>query len=330
LILAGDIGGTKTNLGLFDVQGKELKLIEERSFPSKNYTDLQSILDVFLAGQNKQIQSACFGIACPMSNGYCETTNLPWVVDTRELKRKLNVDVGLINDVEATAYGVLALRKDSFATLNEGHAEPQGTIGIIAAGTGLGEAALVWTGQAYRALASEGGHADFSPRNELELELCRSLFSDHDHVSYERVLSGPGLFTIYKFLKEDKDRVEPEWLAQRLAKEDPSAVVSEAGLEGKSDLCTEALDLFASFYGAEAGNLALKFMAKGGIYLGGGIAPKILKKLKDGTFMKAFLNKGRLSSTLLSIPVHVILEQKTALYGAAHYGRIGVHEPIMR
>jgi len=320
-VLAGDIGGTKVNLGIFVSQKNGVKLVREESFTSKNYPDLESILDEFLAGNRLKIASVCFGVAGPVVNGCSQTTNLPWIVRERELRRRLNLKtVSLVNDLKATAYGIAALPEESYAVLNKGRAQIHGTIGILAAGTGLGQATLVWDGRNYCALASEGGHADFAPTSVLELELCRYLLKKFGHVSYERVLSGPGLLTLHRFLRDTQGGKEPDWFVDRLATEDPNAVIAETGLDGSVDSCVKALDLFASIYGAEAGNVALHVLADGGIYLAGGIAPKILPKLKDGTFIKAFLHKGRLSDYLSRIPVRVVLEQKTALYGAASHG----------
>lgn len=320
MILAGDIGGTKTNLGLFESRDGDATLVRQRSFPSTDYPGLGEILKEFLARETAGIANACFGVAGPVAEGRCEATNLPWVVDVRSLQRALDLkSVGLINDLEAMAYGIQTLPSNTFAVLNAGHLQPQGNIAVIAAGTGLGEAMLLWDGQRHRAIASEGGHADFAPRNALELELCRFLLHLSDHVSYERVLSGPGLANIYRFLKETGRGEEPNWLRDQLATGDAGAVISENALSGRSKLCAKALDLFVSIYGAEAGNLALKCVATGGVYLGGGIAPKILQKLQDSAFMKAFTGKGRLSTLLSRIPVRVILEENVALYGAAHY-----------
>ena len=225
----------------------------------------------------------------------------------------------LINDMEATAYGIGALPKKAFAVLNPGKPEPKGNIAVIAAGTGLGEGMLIWDGHHYRAVASEGGHADFAPCNMLELELCKYLLKKYGHSSYERVLSGPGLLNIYDFLKSTNFAKEPSWLKEEMNQENPSSVITKNALNGRNKLCVKTLDLFCAIYGAEASNLALKVLALGGVYLGGGIAPKVLSKLQDGVFKKAFLEKGRFSDFLSKIPVHVILEEKTALHGAAVY-----------
>jgi len=318
MILAGDIGGTNTRLGLFKIDGKRLTAAVEGVFVSRDHKSLEEIVAAFVSQHGLTVEHACFGVAGPVRNGRCEGVNLPWVADERELARALGLEaVGLINDLEATGYGISALEASDFLVLNEGAPGASGNAAIIAAGTGLGEAGLYWNGADYLPIASEGGHADFAPRNALEIELLRYLQARFTHVSWERVVSGPGLFNIYKFLRDPGRGEEPDWLANAIRDRDAAAVISEAALEGRSPLCAQALDLFVSFYGAEAGNLALKFLAAGGIFVGGGIAPRIIGKLKDSTFMSAFVSKGRLNSLLEAIPVRVILNDKAALLGAA-------------
>ena len=320
LILAGDIGATKTNLGYFELNKGILKSKEISSFPNKDYQNLKSILKEFMKDHHEDLDGACFGIAGPINQGICKVTNLPWVIDQKVLKRLLKMkNVFLINDMESTANGIQVLPKEAFAILNHGIPEPKGNIAVIAAGTGLGEGMLLWDGKGYRAEGSEGGHADFAPCNKEELELCRYLFDKFGHSSYERVLSGPGLLNIYDFLKKRNLGEEPAWLKKELAQSDQGYVITQNADKGLSKLCVKTMDLFCAIYGAEADNLALKILARGGVYLGGGIAPKILNKLQDGTFKKSFLNKGRFSKFLSKIPVYVILEEKTALYGAAMY-----------
>jgi glucokinase len=315
MILAGDIGGTNTRLALFQSHYKPEKL---EVFPSAQYPGLEDIVAKFVAQTGAKVTSACFGIAGPVSNGVSKTPNLSWVVDSGIVAGKLGLQkVGLINDLEANAWGIAVLQPSDFVTLNEGAGRGHGNCALISAGTGLGEAGLLAEGNGYRPFASEGGHGDFAPRNELEMDLLRYLFGSWPRVSYERVLSGPGLFHIYKFLRDTGRAAEPAWLAERIAKENPSAVIGENAQSGAAEICVQALDIFASLYGAEAGNLALKMMATGGMYLGGGIAPKIVGKLKDGTFMKAFVDKGRLNALMEAIPVRVIMNDKTALLGAA-------------
>lgn len=329
-VLAGDIGGTKTILALFTGEKEGMRLIREAVYPSPLYRDLEAVLKEFLQGNEIPPRRACFGVAGPVLQGRSETTNLPWIVDAGEISRLFAIpSVALLNDLEATAYGVLALTEEDCFILNKGKPEAspsetgaRGNKAVISAGTGLGEVILFWNGSAYQPSASEGGHSDFAPRAPLQVALLEFLWREYPSVSYERILSGPGLFNIYRFLMESGHGEEPSWLAERLAGEDPAAVISEVALRGVDDLCVKALDFFVSVYGAEAGNLALKALATGGIYLGGGIAPKILEKLRDGTFMRAFVDKGRFCDLMRWTPVRVILNEKVPLLGAAHYARL--------
>jgi glucokinase len=331
MILAGDIGGTKTNLAIFTIEGDHPSPVVESTLTSKDYGGLEDLVRQFLDEATShhpwvtidQISRACFGVAGPVVDDRSEATNLPWVIDAKGLERTLRLKrVSVINDLVATAYGIPALKPEEVFVLNEGRSHPGGNMALIAAGTGLGEAILFWDGEVYRTVASEGGHADLAPRNALEIELLQNLLSQFHRVSYERVLSGPGIFNIYSFLKQAGYGQEPSWLAEKFQGQDPSAVITEAAMRGESDLCVRTLHLFVSLYGAEAGNLALKALATGGVYIGGGIAPKILDQLKDGTFMAAFTDKGRLSPVLEATPVRVILNPKTALYGAARCARL--------
>lgn len=318
MVLAGDIGGTKTNLGLF-VMGKKrpvLKVIE--THPSRQAPDLASIVEKFLGTHNVSIASACFGVAGPVKNGRCRTTNLPWDVSERKLKNRFGFRrVRLINDLTATAYAIPLLTGRELFSLNQGRKSKGENLGLIAPGTGLGMALLVWNDGNYMPVPSEGGHSDFAPQNKAELALWQYLHVRVGHVSVERVLSGPGLFIIYCWLKFTGQESEPAWLADRMNQDDPSKVISEAALTEKEPLCVKALDLFVSILGATAGNLALTGLTRGGIYLGGGIAPKILPKLQEGLFMTAFVNKGRFRPLLEVMPVRVILNDKAALFGAA-------------
>jgi glucokinase len=281
------------------------------------------VVNDFLAGAkpSETVTSACFGVPGPVRNGRLKLTNLPWLLDSRDLSRDLNIDhVFLINDLEANGYGVPELPPDQIYTLSAGDPSVVGNRGLIAAGTGLGEAILVWDGKRHLPLASEGGHADFAPRSEEEIDLLRYLWRTlNGRVSYERVVSGLGLANIYSFLRDEKGMPEPAWLKERMATEDPNAVIGEAAEAGTSELCAHTLDLFISAYGAEAGNLALKVLAVGGLYVGGGIAPKVIKTIAKGEFMRAFTDKGRLSALLEQTPVHIILESRAALIGAASY-----------
>ncbi len=319
MILAGDVGGTKTALALFELRDGALVLMREAVLPSHEFPTLEDAVARFLAdGAGSAIEAACFGVAGPVVDGRSVTTNLPWQLDEATLRASIPARrVRLLNDLEATGYGVLALPPAALEPLQRGLARP-GNRGLIAAGTGLGEGLLIWDGRRHLVVASEGGHADFAPRTDLEMELLGFLRKELGRVSYERVLSGPGLFNIYRFLRDTGDTPEPSWLSERIKRDDPSAVVSEIGLAGGHPLCVQALDLFASIYGAEAGNLALKALAVGGVFVGGGIAPKIRAKLADGTFVTAFCDKGRLTELMASIPVSLVLESRAALLGAAH------------
>src|SRR3990172_6395817 len=275
LVLAGDIGGTKTNLALFSLQGEKLRAEKFQGFPSKRHSGLVPVLLEFLAGSAHSIDAACFGIAGPVVDGKVKTPNLPWMIDSGELRRALKLDsLALLNDLEAAAYGIFTLEDDEFCTLNQGIQRHSGNKALIAAGTGLGEAILHDDGRHFHPLASEGGHADFAPRDEFEIELLRYLMSQFGHASYERALSGPGLFNIYSFLKEQRGFAEPKWLADRLAPgKDATAGGAVGALGDEAEICVKALDLFVSIYGAEAGNLALRAKSLRGLYIGGGIAP---------------------------------------------------------
>jgi len=327
MILAGDIGGTKCNLALFPDDSDETHPIVERTFSSKEFPGLQHVTTAFL--QEKEVRSVtekirhiCFGIAGPVVKGRVKTPNLPWTVTVEELEDSLGKKVSLINDLEAMGFGVLTLNKEQIQTLNQGNEAATGHMALIAAGTGLGEALLIRTPNSVLPVPSEGGHTDFAPRNSFEIDLLKYCMKTWKHVSYERVLSGPGLYQIYSFLRDSADLETSSEVRQRIEMDpDPSAVISESALSGECPFCVRALDTFVSIYGAEAGNLALTAKTTGGVYVGGGIAPKILEKLKNGTFLSAFFDKGRMEALLKSIPVHVILEPKTALHGAAYYAR---------
>jgi glucokinase len=320
MILAGDIGGTKTLIGLFEEQADRLRAIREETYPSRSHQTLEDILDRFLDGKPlPSLRAACFGVAGPVVEGKSKATNLPWELDERALAGALHLPrTKLLNDLEAAAYGMLYLEPKDLSVLQPGLPR-KGNIAVIAAGTGLGEGILYWDGGRHHPLASEGGHADFAPQTEVETQLLVYLQREFGHVSYERLLSGPGLFNIYRFLRDSGYAMEPEWLRGEIEHGDPALIISQMGLRGEHPLCTRALDLFTSVYGAEAGNLALKAFAIGGVFVGGGIAPKILPKLQDGTFVHAFTEKGRFGELMRTIDVHVALNPRAPLIGAAHY-----------
>jgi glucokinase len=319
MILVGDIGGTKTVLALVRPTGSGRDTVRETVFASREHGRFDDLLSMFLKDETERPAAICLGVAGPVLEGRCRTTNLPWMLDERDLGRALGVQaVKLLNDVEAAAFGVLGLRDDEVVTLNPGR-RSVGNVAVIAAGTGLGEATLAWDGRRHVPVPSEGGHTDFAPRTDREIELLRFLRAEFGRVSYERVISGPGQYNIYRFLRDTGRIDEPDWLRDELAAGDPSAVISRVGLAKRHPICVEAVDLFASVYGAEAGNLALKSFAVGGVFVAGGIAPKMIDKLRDGVFMTAFSDKGRYRSFMESIPVKVSLNPRTPLLGAARY-----------
>jgi len=318
MILAGDVGGTNARLAFFDVQDGHFRVVSSSVFPSREYTGLDQIVSKFVETSKLHPDAACFGVPGPVRNGRVETSNLPWVIESARLADELNLKkTVLINDLEANAWGIATLSPEDVVSLNQVKGNPAGNQAVISAGTGLGEAGMYWDGSQYRVFATEGGHSDFAPRNELEIELFRYLSGRYGHVSYERIVSGPGLVNVFHFLRDSGRGTEPQWLADEMAHNDPAAAISRAALEGGCSLCEQALDLFVSVFAAEAGNLALKVMATGGVYLGGGIAPKMLTKLSGPLFMHAFVGKGRMQPLLEAIPVKVIINDKTALMGAA-------------
>jgi glucokinase len=322
MILAGDVGGTKVHLALYSFEHAQLVHVRDERFPAHEYSGLQEIVQRFLAeSSNPEITAACFGVPGPVRGGRLRLTNLPWVLDARELSAGLNIThLFLINDLEANGYGIPELTAEQILTLNQGDPAGVGNRALVSAGTGLGEGVLVWNGKTHVPMASEGGHSDFAARNPLEMELFTWLTQKlNGRVSYERVISGPGLTNIYSFLRDEKGMEEPAWLTQRMQTEDPNAIIGEAGEAGTSELCSKALEMFAASYGAEAGNMVLTVLATGGMYIGGGIAPKMLKTMQSGIFMQAFADKGRLSELLVHTPVHIILESRAALMGAAAY-----------
>jgi glucokinase len=317
-VLAGDIGGTKTDLALYHVEGpRRVRLVREEVFPSREYGGLEDVVRSFLHEHGEGIAGAAFGVAGPVLGGEVALTNLPWKVEAASLEAAIGCrGVRLMNDLETTAYGALFLDRGELETLNEGIPRETHRV-VIAAGTGLGQAILFWDGERYRPTATEGGHVDFAPRDEREMGLLRFLLERYGRVSYERVLSGPGLLCIFDYLtRELGAKVEPS-VRQRMEREDPSAVIGESGVSGACATCEEAVEMFVSLYGAQAANLALTTMALGGVYVGGGIVTKLLPKVKAGGFMEAFRNVGRFEPLLAETPVRVILNPKTSLLGAA-------------
>lgn len=320
MLLAGDIGGTKTTLALFD---RGARLGVETTFKSSDFPNLEAIAQRFLADNATTASRAVFGVAGPVVHGKSKITNLPWAISETSLSKTLNIPkVKLLNDLEAIGHAVLHLPEEDFVTLNDPRVEISGNKAIIAPGTGLGEAVLfAQTDKRYYVLASEGGHTDFAPKDATQLEMLRYLLTKFNNISYERVCSGSGIPNIYDALKHIGIAPENSGLTTAISQvADPTPTIIQAGLAGSCQLCAETLNMFVTILGAEAGNLALKVMATGGVYVGGGIPPRIVDKLKDGTFMTAFTNKGRLAEILFQIPVYVILNTKAALLGAAFYG----------
>ncbi len=321
MILAGDVGGTKVHLALFDETGGTPNLVAERDFASRDYPDWVSLLDQFLKDTQPKITHACLGVAGPVIDGRCQITHLPWTLDVRELKPLLNTDsVSLINDLAALAYAVPYLTPEETAVVQQGQGDPDGTRAVLAAGTGLGQAFLIpEAGGRFRSLETEGGQCDFAPRTELEVSLLEFIRKESGRVGIEDVLSGPGLVRIYRFFKERQEKPEARWLSEEFQTQDPAEVISQNALAKKSGTCELALELFVSVYGAVAGNLALQIMARGGVYLGGGIAPEILPLLRTDVFLDAFRGKGKFRNFMAEVPVKVIMNKRAPLLGAFYF-----------
>ena len=319
VVLAGDVGGTKTSVGLFVTGKKRPEPLVVESFASREAPHLENIVEQFLKSHPASISRACFGIAGPVINGRCRATNLPWVVSEAQMKSRFHWrHVRLLNDLAAAAVAVPLLRRSEQVFLNKGIVQKKGNLALLSPGTGLGQAMLIYKDGVYVPLSSEGGHVGFSPTTEAEIELWRYLRKKYGHVSVERVLSGPGLVNVYSWLRDSGRFEEPLWLKALMKEGDPAKAISENALRRRQALCVESLRSYVSMLGSAAGNLALTSMAVGGIYLGGGIPPKILPALKKGAFLKAFMAKGRFADFLAQIPVRVILNDKAALLGAAH------------
>ena len=323
-LLAGDIGGTNTRLAIYRTEGDcVFTPLAEKTFSSKDYNSLEDILELFTADLKLRIQRACFGVAGPVIRQASDTTNLPWKLSAKALNHRFGFEqTWLLNDLEANAWGIGALTEHDLHTLHPGVPQAVGNASIISAGTGLGEAGLFWDGQTHRPFSSEGGHSDFSPTNKLEYALYESLAAQYGHVSWERLISGPGLVTIHSFLCRYRSALVPDWLLREMQRIGPAKAISNMALQQRDPICEEALTLFVHLYGREAGNHALKIMANGGVYLGGGIAPQILQRLQAGDFLEAFFAKGRMRHLTEAMPVKVILNDKAALLGAARFARL--------
>ena len=322
MILAGDIGATRTRLAAFQTEGNKLELVVQQTYKSQQHGGLQEIISAFVKTEGIPVHSACFGVAGPVRGGKSKISNLPWTIDSQELAAQLRLSsVGLINDLEAYAYGIDALESKDFVTLSAGLGEDaEGNRVVIAARTGLGVAGLYWDGFRHHPFPCEGGHADFAPKNDLEAELAQYLRKKYDHVSSERILSGPGIKNIYDFLRDAGKAEEPAWLQKQMSEApDPPALISRLALEKKAAICDQALNIFVGVYGSETGNCALNFMATGGVFIGGNIAAKIVPRMQNPVFMNSFLNKGRMRTLLADMPVKIVLNDDAGIIGAAQY-----------
>jgi glucokinase len=321
MILAGDIGGTHIRLAAFELEGNRLHCCAEKIFEAAEHNGLKEPLKKFITGEGIPVERACFGVAGPVHHNRVKVSNLDWTIDGGEVAQQLHLTtVGLLNDLEAYAYGISALESKDFVTLQEGPQDATGNTAVISAETGLGEAGLFWDGFRMHPFACEGGHADFAPRNELELELLKYLLKRYGHVSWERILSGPGIRNIYEFLRDTRHAEEPKWLTEEIEhSRDVHALISQHALEHKALICEQTMNLFVSLYGAEAGNCALKFMSLGGLYIGGIIAARNLPFLQQPAFLESFRSKGRMQKLLEDIPVKVVLNDDAGIIGAARY-----------
>ena len=326
-VLAGDIGGTNSRLAICEVDGLQVERVAEAVVSSQAHDSLEEIVRGFVLAHPMELHSACLGIPGPVHGRRAVTTNLPWQVDADTLERALELGtVHLLNDLEASAHGVLALPDDAFHVLRRGE-DVEGNMGLVAAGTGLGEAGILRSRGRCIPFATEGGHTDFAPRTDLEIDLLRWLEQQHARVSWERVVSGPGIESLYAFLRDRDPSAEPSWLAEELASSQPASRITHHALEQTNELCGRAVDLFLALLGAEAGNLALKLLATGGIYLAGGIAPRLVPLFERSPFLTRFDDKGRMQRITEQIPVRIVLDDMAGLIGAAHYAAV---QPLQR
>src|SRR5713101_3661490 len=321
MILAGDIGGTRTRLAAFETEGTKLQRVIEKTYPSQEHGGLAEIVADFIKTEGIPVHTACFGVAGPVRRGRSKISNLPWTIDSRELAQQLRLNsVGLINDLEAYAYGVDAMESKDVVTLREGLEDAEGNRAVISARTGLGVAGLYWDGFRHHPFACEGGHTDFAPRNDLEVELFRYILKKYGHVSSERILSGPGIKNIYDFLRDTHKAEEPSWLKEQMEKApDAPALISQMAQANKAPICDQTMSVFVSAYGAKTGDYALNFMSTGGIFVCGIIAARNLAKMKDPIFIESFLSKGRMRGLLQDMPVKIVLNDDCGIMGAARY-----------
>lgn len=325
LILAADIGGTKTSLGLFEVQREKLSLLREATFPSGEHLTFEALFETFRADSQRVPSMLSIGVAGPVLDNRVKLTNLQWELDGSRLERDLGVErVVLINDLEATAYGLAGLAQEDIATIYDNGSTNSGNMTILAPGTGLGEAGIFWDGEGHRPFATEGGHCEFAPRTEFDIELWTHLKAELNIVSWEHVVSGPGIYRIYRFLRDIKGRKEPAWLTENFKhNRDPAAVISHAAMRELDGTCIMAMELFVGYMAREAANLVLKHKATGGLLLGGGIPPRIYPLLRRELFRQQFIQNSRMSELLQSVSIKTILNSKAALIGAAYYGAYG-------
>lgn len=326
-VLAGDVGGTKTNLAIFHATKKSVKVVLEKKYHSANYKSSIDIIEQFIKEEKcAKPDRICLGVAGPVVNGKVEITNLAWDLDIKDVIQRLSItEVSLINDLEATAYGLAALTAKDLITIHKGNEKNKGNIAIIAPGTGLGEAGLFWDGDAYHPFPTEGGHTDFCPRTELDFELHRFLQKKYGIVSWEKVVAGPGIHDIYLFLNAKNKTKEPAWISDAFKKDDPSSVISHAALDNKDKVCVETMQMFVRYLARESCNLVLKMKATGGLFLGGGIPPKIAPLLKKKIFFENYLDCDRLQNLVKDVPIKIIAIDKTALLGAAYFGSYGMY-----
>jgi glucokinase len=325
-VLAGDIGGTKTNLAMYQGTEDGLTLLKQERYPSEEYTSFIDVLKKFLRdNSNATPDAVCLGVAGPVLEGTVELTNLGWMLDVADVKKELGIErAALLNDLEVTAYGLAGLQADDFITIHPGNESSRGNMAIVAPGTGLGEAGLYWSGRSHHPFATEGGHCDFAPRTDLDIEFFTFLREKYGVVSWERVVAGPAIADIYTFLRDVKKRPEPGWLTAELEQQqDDSAVISKAAVQQKAPICIETMEHFVRYLAHESANLVLKMKAVGGLFLGGGIPPKIAPLLQQPAFMQHYMDCDRMQHLLEGIPVRIIKNDKTALIGAAWYGAYG-------
>ncbi len=318
IVLAGDVGATKTNLALFKTKGNAIVSIAKKEFASKEYKNITEMIEVFLQ-EAPVTDSVCFGVAGPVMKGRAKLSNLLWDIDGNQLARYFKIKkVKLINDLEANAYGLAMLNQKDVASVHSVKNAEKGNVALISPGTGLGEAGMYWDGEYYHPFATEGGHCDFAPRNEFDFELFNYLKKKFGHVSWERLICGPGIVNIYNFLRDKKKRKEPEWLMKKMKEGDAAAIISQH--VDKSAICKETMEHFIRYLAYESANIVLKFKATGGLYIGGGIAPKIISLFSSNHFYDSFCQVGRLKYLLEKVPIKIILNPQTALLGAAWYG----------